>query len=82
MNGSLGKSISKNSLTIKSSDLQLAKEFSEYFLLKVKVTSDMIEDISPSKSQLFPDFPISYETNFAEINKEVFLCIVLTVKKT
>ena len=82
MNGLLGKSNGENPLPIRSNDLQLANEFSKYFLLKVKRISDMFESFPPSKSQLIPDFPVLPLMNFAEINKQEILCIVRTVNKT
>ena len=58
LNGLLGKSNGENPSPIRSSDFQLANEFSEYILLNVKSISDMFENIPPSKSQLISDFPI------------------------
>ena len=75
----LGKSNCKNPLPIWLSDFQLANEFSEYFLLKVKRISDMFENISGSKSQLIPNFPVLSLTNFAEMNKKEILRIARTV---
>ena len=42
LNGLLGKSKGENRLPIRSSDLQLTNEFSEYFLLKVEGISDNV----------------------------------------
>ena len=81
MNGLLDKSNGRKLLPIRSSDFQLANEFSEYFLLKVKCISDMFENIPLSKSQLNPDFPILSFEIFAQINKEEILCIARTVNK-
>ena len=67
---------------MRSSHFQLANEFSENFLLKVKRICDMFENFPPSKIQLIPDFPILYLTKFTEMNKEEILCIVRPVYKT
>ena len=66
LKGLLGKSNDENPLPNRSSDSQLANEFSEYFLLKVKSFSDMFENIPASKSQHIPDFPVLSFTNFSE----------------
>ena len=42
----------------------------------------MLEIIPPSKSQLIPDFPIFFLTNFAEMIKKEIIFIVRTVNKT
>ena len=81
LNGLLGKSNCKNLLPIRSIDFQLANDFCEYFLLKVKSISDMFENIPPSKSQLTPDFSVLSLTNFAEMNEDEILCIERTVNK-
>ena len=65
LNGLLGKSNGENPLPIRSNDLQLANEFSKYFLLKVKGISDMFESFPPSKSQLIPYFPVLPLMSFA-----------------
>ena len=61
-------------MPIRSSDFQLANEFSEYFLLKFKRITDVFENIL--------DFPVLSFTNFTEMNKEEILCIVRPVYKT
>ena len=58
LKGLLDKSYGENPLLIRSNDLQLADEFSKYFLVKVEGISDMFENFPPSKSQLIPDFQI------------------------
>ena len=42
----------------------------------------MFENVPPSKSLLFLDFPILFLINFAAINKEEIINIVRTVNKT
>ena len=63
-------------MPIRSSDFQLPIELSEIFKLNVKRINDMFENSPPSKSQPIPDFPNMSLTNFAEMNKEKFVCIV------
>ena len=82
LNRILGWSNGESPLPIRSNDLQLANEFSEYFVLKVEGIGDMFENVPLSKSQLTPYFINSPVFNYAKMDQEEILCIIRTVNKT
>ena len=82
LNSLLGKTAGDKCLPSRTNDMQLANEFSNYFLQKVKNISESFMSVQSSKSQLIPDFPILTLSNFIKLNDDQVLRTLRKISKT